>query len=452
MLLESWRCPEYKDALSMSTVRLLLGTAWIASVALAYFLGQSGSPPSPMPAPPSVPTAIAASHVPAAGEESASGVDEARVSPQSGVAAGNGSKDIPLMINRVRSALANRNNGMSLTGLLRALAPLAELEESELHETLAQVETTVPEEQKGIFYSLLLGQWAETDPSAALAYAEKVSKKDGDPFESGAKMAVIGTWAKHDPDAAWRWFLNQNGEAGDTASRRAMLSSIFGGFAARDLSGAFARLNTLDEQDRSQALGGIVNASRDERLRDQLLERSESLSPELRRQLQVDVVRSWASSDGNAAMQWVRSRPADEQGPVRTAVGNALMNTDPERSAAFLLEGASEKDRGKVVDSVVGQWAQRDPLRAGEWLNKQAQGPELDNARRTFASAVTQRDPAAAMDWAKSISSEDQRANSVQQVYVAWRKKDPAAADAALNASGINAERLEKIREAGQGK
>jgi hypothetical protein len=151
-------------------------------------------------------------------------------------------------------------------------------------------------------------------------------------------------------------------------------------------------------------------------------------------------------------MQWVRSRPADEQAPLRTAVGNMIMNTDPERGAAFLMEGASDKDRGKVVDSVVGCWAQRDPLRAGEWLNKQPQGPELDNARRTFAGAVSQRDPAAAMDWAKSISSEEQRSNSMQQVYLAWKKKDTAAADAALDASGLSAERIQKIREAAAAK
>jgi hypothetical protein len=114
------------------------------------------------------------------------------------------------------------------------------------------------------------------------------------------------------------------------------------------------------------------------------------------------------------------------------------------------LEGVSEKDRGRVVDSIVCYWSQRDVSAAGEWLAKQSQGPELDMARGTYAKAAALSDPAAAMDWAKSITAEDQRASSVEQVYNAWKKKDAAAADAALNASGLSEEKIQMVRWAGK--
>ena len=430
--------------MSQPTVRVLIGFTWIASVAAAYFIGQSGTP-APLPAGQQGPGAAKAADKSASGSfrpgHEIEGYQEARDE------SAQGTKSVADLITRARVEMAGGMNGfMNMRGMMRAFAPLAELTDAQVQEALAEVEATVKDpQQRMMFHALLLSQWAETDGPAALAYAEEKAKGKG-PFDGGAKMAVIGSWARQDPDAVWRWFQSQKEKNPSDPSAQMTINSLFAGMASRDLDMAFTRLNMLDEQDRSMGLMGIVGTTRDGRSRDRVLSKAESLTPELRRQLQENVARTWAMTDPDAAVKWMRSRPAEDQAALRNAVGSTVMMSDPERGAAIQLEGVEEKDRSRAYDSVVGNWAWRDPRGAGEWMTKQSQGPELDSARRTFASVVAQKDPSAAMDWAKSVTDDEQRANSVQQVYNAWKKKDGTAADAALDGSGLTPERIEKIR------
>jgi hypothetical protein len=127
-----------------------------------------------------------------------------------------------------------------------------------------------------------------------------------------------------------------------------------------------------------------------------------------------------------------------------------MMEVDPERGIAFQMEDVSEKNRGRVIDYIVSSWSPYDVVGAGKWLSQQSQGPELDKARGTYAGNVAYRDPVAAMDWAKSITAPEQRAASVAQVYNTWKKKDSAAAEAALKASGLSDEQIQKARAAGK--
>jgi hypothetical protein len=360
-----------------------------------------------------------------------------------------GKKNVANIIGRARVEMGSGMNGMmNIRGMLRAIAPLTELDDSQLQEALAEVEKTVREpQQKMMFYSLLLGQWAETDGPGALAYAEKNLKSKG-PFDFGVRSSILGSWARQDPDAVWRWYQKEREKGASDPNSQMMIASVFAGTAAKDLDLALSRLSSMDEQERQMALTGIAGTAGDERGRKRLLDRAEGLSPELRKPLQESVLRSWAMMEPEAAIKWIRSRPEEDQPGLRTAAGNMVMMSDPARGAELLLEGVAEKDKPRVYDTVVSQWAYRDPRAAAEWLTKQPQGVELDGARRTFASVVAQRDPSAAMDWAKSVVNEDQRNSSVQQIYSQWRAKDAAAADAALDASGIPAEKITAFRNA----
>jgi hypothetical protein len=433
--------------MNQQATRVLIGGLWLSSVAAAFFFGQSGSNVSP-------------SVVPLAGNSSQAAADAADIARAGRVVekfSGNISgdldpgakKNVSNIIARARVELGSGMNGMmNIRGMLRAIAPLTELDDSQLQEALAEVEKTVREpQQKMMFYSLLLGQWAETDGPAALAYAEKNLKSKG-PFDFGVRASILGSWARQDPDAVWRWYQKEREKGATDPNSQMMIASVFAGTASKDLDLAFSRLSSLEDPDRQMALNGIANTAADERGRKRLLDRAEGLAPELRRPLQENVVRTWGMTDPEAAIKWIRSRPEEDQPSLRTAAGNMVMMSDPARGAELLLEGVAEKDRPRVYDTVVGQWAYRDPRGAAEWLTKQPQGPELDGARRTFASVVVQRDPSAAMDWAKSVVNEDQRNSSVQQVYSQWRAKDANAADAALNASGIPADKITAFREA----
>jgi hypothetical protein len=431
--------------MNQPTTRVLVGALWLSSVAAAYYFGQSGNTPVAPVAPVNA----------VRSETTPTSTDPARVGRVVETFSGNtaddllpgGRKNVSAIIARARMEMGGGMNGMmNLRGMLRAIAPLADLDESQLQEALAEVEKTTREpQQKMMFYSLLLGQWAETDGPAALAYAEKNLQLKG-PFEFGIKAAVIGSWARQDPDAVWRWYQTERQKGAIDQNAQVTLSAVFAGMAAKDMDGAFARLNTLEEHERAMAVNGIASTGGTQEGRRRLMERAESLAPELRKQIHDNAIRSWAMMDPEEALKWIRTRPAEEQTSLRSAAGNMVMMSDPQRGADLLLEGAAEKDKPRIYDTIIGTWANRDPRAAAEWMTKQPQGPELDNARRMFASVIAPRDPAAAMDWAKSVTKEADRNYIVQQVYQNWRKKDVAAADAALETAGITPEKVAEFR------
>ena len=426
----------------MNAQRILIAAAWLATLAIAYVMGGSGEPQrnSPPSIPPisATPTASFEKSQPAVGPGS-DAQDET----------GKTNRDVPSIIAQARLQMAGGMGGMmNIRAMLRAIAPIAELDDSQLQEALSEVEKSVREpQQKMMFYSLLLGQWAESDGPAAMAYAqEKLGK--GSMFDMGVTASVLGTWARRDPDAVWKWMQTRPADDGNDRTRMMAISSVFAGIASNNLETALTRLGTLDEQSRGMALSGIVQSASDETARRRLIERTASLPADQRNQLRQGLVGQWAMSNPDESIAWIRSLPADEQKPLRESAGQMLLMTKPATGADFMLENADEKDRPQLYDRVVMQWAQQDARAAGEWLTRQPQGPELDGARRTFARTVVSRDPPAAMDWARSVQDEGQRAESVGQVFNMWRAKDASAAEAALKTSGLPPEKVKQFMDA----
>ena len=151
----------------MTTQRILIIAAWLASLAAAYFIGGSGEParnPSTAVAPVTTTPAGSADIASVSSPRAEDAADEAKETK----------RNIPSIIAQARLQMGGGMGGMmNIRSMLRAIAPIAELDDSQLQEALAEVEKTVREpQQKMMFYSLLLGQWAETDGRAAMAYAE----------------------------------------------------------------------------------------------------------------------------------------------------------------------------------------------------------------------------------------------------------------------------------------
>ncbi|MCB1087220.1 MAG: hypothetical protein KDM63_09260, partial [Verrucomicrobiae bacterium] len=148
------------------------------------------------------------------------------------------------------------------------------------------------------------------------------------------------------------------------------------------------------------------------------------------------------------AMDWLRELPQEERSALSNSLGYALIWANPEKGAAFLLEGATEEELPNRYSQVVSAWATRNPNAAGEWLNRQPQGPALDRAKSAFSSVAARRDPESAMEWAKTITEPNLRQGGMQLVYQQWVKKDAAAANASLEQSGLPPEQIESIKKA----
>jgi hypothetical protein len=429
----------------MNTQRIFIGLLWLVSLLAAYFIGGTGRTGQPAPS-----ADIPAAKAPVARDDSPGHQQRTITRKLDGTeeAGARGEKaDIPALITRARASMGGGMGGMmDLRAILRAIAPLLDLDDAQLQEAIAEIEKTVREpQQKMMLLSILLGQWAEKDGKAALDYADKNLGKSP-MMGMGMKSSILGSWARSDPDAAWRWFQTEGKVSGNERSSMMTVTSIFAGLASRDLDSAFIRLNSLDESQRSAALGGIAVSGQTADTRGRVLDRSSTLPPASRDSLRQSILSSWVWSDSDAALTWVRTLPDDEQKPLRSQVGQSMLTTDPQKGSEVLLEGATDAEKPRLYDQIAGQWALSDTRAAGEWLTKQSQGPELDNARKTYANIVAGKDPAAAMDWAKSVTDPKLRAQSVGQIYQTWKGRDAAAADAALDASGLGEEAIQTVR------
>jgi hypothetical protein len=332
--------------------------------------------------------------------------------------------------------------------MLRALAPLTELTDAEIQEALLEIEKTVKEpQQKMMFYSMLLSQWAESDGPAALAYAKDKLQGQG-PMVASVTMSVIGTWARRDPEAVWRWYLDarEKGERSPMGGTEGYLSGVFNGMAAASVDTALGRLGGLADVERQQAIQGIAMSGMDPRVRESLLTRAPSLDAETRASIYQGLVGTWMVTDADGATKWMATLPAEERKPLVATAGGTMMFMNPEKGADFQIQNASEKELPQTYTRVISQWAGRDPQAAGTWLNNQPQGPQLDDARRSFATSIAQRDPAGAFDWASAMQDDAKRMDAYQQVYRTLNAKNPATADSALNQAGLPPEVAAKVR------
>ena len=439
----------------MKRETILLGAAWVATVVVAYFVGTGIGESTGKSAAAGNAASPAGNSTPAGGSAAPGGSREQRAFlrradelDDSGTPTPGGKQNIQLLIARARQQFGIGMGGMmNIRGMFRAIAPLVELDDAQLHDALAEVEKTVTEPQaKMMFYSVLLGQWAETDGKAALAYADE-KLGDGSPFNFGVRASILGAWARRDPDSVWRWYQTERKDDGNEQSKNMLISMMFSGMASSDLDGALQRMSSLDDASRGMALSGIAQSAADDVSRKRLLDRAGGLPEVQRNQIRSTIAGQWAMMDPDAATKWINSLPAGEQKVVRDSAGNMMLFSRPERAGELLLQGAEEKDKPAIYDRVVQQWGYQNPKAAGEWLTKQPQGPELDNARRTYAVMIAQRDPAAAMDWAKSVQSEESRVNSVEQIYQQWKARDANAATAALETSGLSSDHVERIKK-----
>ncbi len=428
----------------MNNQRIIIGLLWLVSIVATYFIGNATTPIQ-QPAAANSASAQASSEQGDSARARRAVVQKLDASDEE---PGRGKANIAMLIAKARAELGSGMGGMmNMRGMFRAIAPLVDLDDSQIQEALAEVEKSIKEpQQKMMFYSILLGQWAEKDGKAALAYANDKLKGNA-MFDMGIKGSIVGAWARTNPDAAWRWFEAEGkAESGDRKNMM-MVSSLFAGIASQDLDSAIARLDSLDESQRQMAISGISMSGMNAEGRRRLLDRSGTLPEKTRDAIRQNALSQWAMMDSDEALKWLRSLPAEEQKPLRQSVAQSVMMMDPKKGGEALLQDATEEEKPRLYDQIVGQWAYQDAKASGEWLTKQPQGPELDSARMTYATIVAQKDPAAAMDWAKSVTKPESREQAIGQVYQRWKQRDATAAEAALGTSGLSPESIGNIRK-----
>jgi hypothetical protein len=276
-------------------------------------------------------------------------------------------------------------------------------------------------------YSLLLTAWAETDPTAALAYS--VANTTG----GFATKTVLSAWANKDTEAAVRWAQANHVAGGPNP----YMTGIIRGIAASDPTRATALLASMPRSvERAQGLDSIM--------------------PHLLK-TGVETTRAWIAALTDDSLR--------NGAMLRSA--ETLANTDPAGTASWLIANPGEATQ-QQLDNVYSSWAKQDQQAAMASFSSLPAGEDRSNALRGVVTSVASKDPAAAvalMDRYPSdvtdlmvqnvvwqsfgsepataasqiprISDERDRQQMYRRTLGAWSERDPAAAQAWMQSNPV---------------
>jgi hypothetical protein len=258
--------------------------------------------------------------------------------------------------------------------------------------------------ERGRELQMLMTQWGAADPNAALT-----AVKDRKDWVGGmAANMVLGNWAQKSPDAALAW-ANENGkEAAATDEGNRYLAGVLGGLAKTDLS----RAATLAEaMPRSGARGEVMD-----RLLDQMFTQRSSTA-----------ARDWV--DG------LQDSPF--KNGLLGKIAGRLADKDATSAASWAGNLPDSEAKPYVLAQVVERWSKDQPNEAGNWLNQFPASAATDQPRETFAWQVQKEDPEAALAWASTITDERRRSRATRDLVRTWAEREPDAARQWVNASNL---------------
>lgn len=310
---------------------------------------------------------------------------------------------------------------------------------SQLEEEARKLEN-LPMNERIMASFLLFGRWAETDPTAAMAFSNTMG------FAGGfVRPTILQSWASVDPANAAKYYASNPREfamMGMMGGGRGPMggqggaSIIASEWAKQDPAGAMAWANSLTTE-KSQALSAVVGevAKSDPKKAAEMLA---GMSGDDMGRAYDSVAAQYGASNFSEAQAWIRTLPADEQAGALAAAIGGLSNTDPEAASKQIaqMEAGGEKDR--AVEAVVEDWARINPQAAADFLKTQdSENAQRDGLRQLMPAWVAQN-AGAALAYANSLPEGKARDNALQP-YV-WSNNSANPSDLVKVAEGISDE------------
>lgn len=270
----------------------------------------------------------------------------------------------------------------------------------------AMLENFNPRE-RGRELQMLMTQWGAADPNAALA-----SVKERKDWVGGmAANMVLGNWAQKNPDAAIAWATENGKDTAATDEGNHYLAGVLGGLAKTDLTRASSLAEAMP---RSAARGEVMD-----RVLDQYFA-----------QRTPDAARDWVSGLQDSPFK---------NGLLGKLAGR-LADKDATSAASWASTLPDSEAKPYVLSQVVERWSRDQPNEAGNWLNQFPPSAATDQPRETFAWQVQKEDPEAAIAWAGTITDERRRSKATRDLVRTWAERDPAAARQWVSTSNLPAE------------
>jgi len=333
---------------------------------------------------------------------------------------------------------------------------------------------------------LLFGRWAEVDPTAAMAYSDKMGMGG-----MLAKPTILQSWASSDPANAAKYFAEHPGEfqmmgfggmGGRGGNGGGGATIIAAEWAKSDPDAAMQWANSLQGRDKTQAMASVVRelAGSDPQ---KAVSLAAGLDGDAKTEALSSIASQWGAKDFTAAEAWIKSLPADQQDAAMGSAISSLASTDPKQASekiAAMADGQAKKD---AITSVVNAWSKTDPQVAAQWLlsqgtdntsnrsmrdlmsnwsrqddagavaflTAQPAGPAKDEATQSYIWSNRSDNPQAVVALAETITDENSRDRAMGAAVGRWMQTDPAAAKAYIDSSTTLSDATKARLEGGGG-
>ena len=275
---------------------------------------------------------------------------------------------------------------------------------------------------------LLFGRWAESDPTAAMAFSGTMGFTG-----MFVRPTILQSWASVDPANAAKYYaenprefamMGMMGGGRGPMGGQTGASIIASEWARQDPTGALAWANSLTTE-KGQALNAVVGevAKTDPKKASEMLA---AMTGTDKTDAYRSVALQYGASNFSEAQAWIRTLPADDQAAALAAAISGFSNTDPEAAAkqAALMEAGESKDR--VIPEVIRDWARVDPKAAADFLKQQDSERAQRDAMRELMPNWVANDPAAALAYANSYAPGPVRDSALQSYVFGNSKSKPA--------------------------
>lgn len=318
---------------------------------------------------------------------------------------------------------------------------------------------------------LLFGRWAETDPTAAMAFSNTMG------FAGGfVRPTILQSWASVDPANAAKYYaanprefamMGMMGGGRGPMGGQAGAGIIASEWARQDPEAALAWANSLTTE-KGQALSSVVGevAKTDPKKAAEMLAGAtgDNLGDAYRA-----VASQYGAANFSEAQAWIRTLPADDQARALASAIGGLSNNDPEAASKQLAQMEAGESRDRALANVVEDWARVNPQAAADFVKQQDSEEAQRGALRELMPAWVAQNPAAALTYANSfpagevrdsalqsyvwsnnsaapsevikvaetIGDEEDRSRTVGMTAMRWMREDPEAAKAYIEQSTV---------------
>lgn len=260
-----------------------------------------------------------------------------------------------------------------------------------------------------------------------------------------AMSAVVGELANKDPAAAIAWARSQpRSDAGDQ-----IIASLHRRLAEKNPDAAFALLNNtstpLTGRERERVIEGLAEYHPD-RMREYIS--SGGMKSATMRE--AGLVGSNSKNTAAALLDLAPNVPAGEvRDSFLSSVSYQLSEQgDLDRAWAALQDIHPSIERITAMRNYGNGRAKKSIADTTAWLGSLPPGADRDAAIQGFTWHVDEAQPQMAIEWAAAISDKVYRQDAVQSTFNTWHKNNAKAAEAWLNAAGgLSADEKARLME-----